>query len=171
MSLLFAYKNNRSSNRRGSRKDAVSSDLYFQILAEGLPPPDLEYRFDQPVNGNKPRQWRMDMAWPGHGQWFVEIQGGEWGTPVICNHCGRPVTRTIRVGRGTAKQQKVVPVREGMHHTRGQGVQDDYEKWATAHLQGWRVIPVTPAMVRDGRALAAVRAALTGQQHIDHLVW
>ena len=47
-------------------------------------------------------------------------------------------------------------------HSRGAGIEKDCEKFNTACALGWRVLRVTPAMVRDGRALAAIEAAMTG---------
>lgn len=38
-------------------------------------------------------------------------------------------------------------------HTRGQGYEQDCEKFSTAAILGWRVLQVTTAMVRDGRAV------------------
>ena len=49
----------------------------------------------------------------------------------------------------------------GGRHTRGQGFENDCEKLNHALLNGWRVLRVTGAMVRDGRALATIEAALS----------
>jgi len=38
-------------------------------------------------------------------------------------------------------------------HTRGKGYEADCEKYSTAAAYGWRVIRVTPGMIRSGRAL------------------
>jgi very-short-patch-repair endonuclease len=48
----------------------------------------------------------------------------------------------------------------GGHHSRGQGIEDDAEKQSTAVSMGWRVMRLTPRMIRDGRALTLVIAAL-----------
>lgn len=45
-------------------------------------------------------------------------------------------------------------------HSRGAGFQADCEKYAEAVLLGWRVLRVTPAMIRDGRALRFAEALL-----------
>ncbi|NIV32688.1 MAG: hypothetical protein GWN58_25550, partial [Anaerolineae bacterium] len=46
-------------------------------------------------------------------------------------------------------------VREaGGRHTRGDGFAKDIEKYNEALLLGWRVLKATPAMIKDGRALA-----------------
>jgi hypothetical protein len=48
-------------------------------------------------------------------------------------------------------------------HSRGDGFERDCEKLAEAQLLGWIVLPVTPAMVDDGRALALLeRRRATG---------
>jgi hypothetical protein len=46
-------------------------------------------------------------------------------------------------------------------HTRGQGFENDCEKYGEALLLGWRVLRVTTSMVRDGRALRLIERALT----------
>jgi hypothetical protein len=40
----------------------------------------------------------------------------------------------------------------GGRHVRGRGFESDCEKYSEAALRGWRVLRVTPAMLRDGRA-------------------
>lgn len=45
-------------------------------------------------------------------------------------------------------------------HQRGKGYEDDCEKYNTAALMGWRVLRFTGDMVKDGRALATLLAAL-----------
>jgi very-short-patch-repair endonuclease len=45
------------------------------------------------------------------------------------------------------------------HHSRGQGIEDDAEKQSTAVSLGWRVMRLTPRMIRDGRAITLVIAA------------
>lgn len=46
-------------------------------------------------------------------------------------------------------------------HSRGKGFERDCEKYNTAALHDWRVLRMTAAMVRDGRALQWVERALT----------
>jgi very-short-patch-repair endonuclease len=48
----------------------------------------------------------------------------------------------------------------GGRHTRGKGYEEDCVKLNAAVLDGWRVLRFTTRMVEDGRALAAVTAAL-----------
>jgi hypothetical protein len=47
----------------------------------------------------------------------------------------------------------------GGRHVRGRGYEADCEKYSEAALRGWRVLRVTPAMLRDGRALALLERA------------
>jgi very-short-patch-repair endonuclease len=46
-------------------------------------------------------------------------------------------------------------------HVRGKGFEADCRKYASALVAGWRVLRVTPAMVREGTALRMVMALLT----------
>lgn len=48
-------------------------------------------------------------------------------------------------------------------HTRGLGYTEDCEKYNQAAISGWLVIRATTAMVADGRALAALRAAFSAR--------
>lgn len=47
----------------------------------------------------------------------------------------------------------------GGRHTRGRGFEADCEKYNRLAVEGWAGLRVTGDMVRDGRALEAVRAA------------
>ncbi len=47
----------------------------------------------------------------------------------------------------------------GGRHVRGKGYVSDCEKYSEAALLGWRVLRVTPAQIKDGRALALVERA------------
>jgi very-short-patch-repair endonuclease len=53
-----------------SKGDAVAL-LLVDLLAEGLPEPETEFRFDTM------RRWRFDLAWVHEGA-AVEIDGGTW---------------------------------------------------------------------------------------------
>lgn len=48
----------------------------------------------------------------------------------------------------------------GGRHVRGRGYEGDCVKYSEAALRGWRVLRVTTAMLRDGRALALLERAL-----------
>lgn len=47
-------------------------------------------------------------------------------------------------------------------HTRGKGFENDLEKYFEAMVRGWRVLRVTPEMVRNGRALGWIERLLKG---------
>lgn len=48
----------------------------------------------------------------------------------------------------------------GGRHTSGAGYERDCEKLNQAAIDGWRVLYITPTMIRDGRALDTVMRAL-----------
>ncbi len=47
-------------------------------------------------------------------------------------------------------------------HTRGQGFDNDCEKYNNATLDGWRVLRVTAKQIDNGEAVAWIRKALDG---------
>jgi hypothetical protein len=48
-------------------------------------------------------------------------------------------------------------------HVRGRGYEADCEKYAEATLRGWKVLRVTPGMLRDGRAMALLKRAFADE--------
>ena len=52
----------------------------------------------------------------------------------------------------------------GGRHVTGTGVEADAEKISTAVALGWRVLRFTPRMIRDGKALTLVLAALSWRE-------
>ena len=52
-------------------------------------------------------------------------------------------------------------------HVRGRGFEKDAEKYNQAALLGWVVLRVTGAMIRDGRAMAYLGAALNSRSRDD----
>ena len=44
-------------------------------------------------------------------------------------------------------------------HTRGPGFESDCEKYSTAAILGWRVIRVTPGMIKIGKAIKLLELA------------
>lgn len=105
-------------------------DLLSQIKLAGLPDPVTEYRFDTK------RKFRFDLCWPAL-LLAVEIEGQN----SLNRHSGK-----WEYGRG--------------RHNRPDGYERDVEKYNTATLLGWRIVRITTKMVRDGRALAIVEAAI-----------
>jgi len=48
----------------------------------------------------------------------------------------------------------------GGRHTQGRAFEADCEKYDEAILMGWRVIRVTPRMIRDGKAIHYIQSLL-----------
>jgi hypothetical protein len=82
------------------------------------------------------RRWRFDLDWKPHGFLVAcEIDGGIW----------------MQTETGRSKG-----------HAHPERFQKDLEKFNEAALYGWLVIRVTPAMIKDGRAIEWLRRALEG---------
>ena len=47
-------------------------------------------------------------------------------------------------------------------HSSGMGITRDCEKACEATILGWRLMPVTPEMIQDGRALNAIERMMGG---------
>lgn len=73
-------------------------------------------------------------------------------------------TRRWRFDFAWPAQRLALEIEGGVYvagrHSRGAGMEGDMEKYAEALVAGWRVLRVTPRMVRDGRAAAWVGRAL-----------
>lgn len=52
----------------------------------------------------------------------------------------------------------------GGRHVRGNGYEQDAEKYNAATLAGWRVLRVTKGMIRDGRALVLLEQAFSSAE-------
>ena len=104
--------------------------LHAELRRSGLPTPDREHYFALALG----RSFRLDFAWPDR-KLAVEVQGGGW-------------MPADKLGR-----------RRGAHGG-GEALERDCEKFALASALGWRVVPVTPAQIKDGRAVRWIEAAL-----------
>lgn len=73
-------------------------------------------------------------------------------------------TRRWRFDLAWPDQQLAVEVEGGVwvggRHVTGKGFEQDCAKYAEAVACGWRVLRVTPAQIRDGRALDWITRAL-----------
>lgn len=78
------------------------------------------------------RQWRFDLSWRPQLV-ACEIEGGIW----------------LQTKTGRSKG-----------HAHPERFESDCEKYNEAALYGWLLIRVTPAMIRDGRALDWLERAL-----------
>lgn len=112
---------------------SAEQEMDVLIRDEGLPVPDREHRFLEH------RRFRFDFAWPDRAV-ALEVEGGT-----------TPHYRTIR-----GRRVKVFAGR----HNRPKGYEDDCTKYSEAAIRGWKVIRVTPQMVRDGRALDFLKRVL-----------
>lgn len=108
--------------------------VFAAVRQAGFPDPVPEHRF------HPARKWRFDWCWPDL-RVALERHGGDW-RPVLCPGCGH--RKTVFVSR---------------HHSRD-GLEADLEKMNAAAVLGWLVVAVTPGMILDGRATAAVLDAL-----------
>lgn len=80
------------------------------------------------------RQWRFDFSWKNVGKLVAcEVEGGIW--------------MQTKTGRSKG-------------HAHPKRFESDCEKYNEAALYGWLVIRVTPAMIRDGRAIDWLERAL-----------
>lgn len=104
--------------------------LHAELRRSSLPTPEREHYFARDLG----RSFRLDFAWPDR-KLAVEVQGGGW-------------MPADKLGR-----------RRGAHGG-GEALERDCEKFALAAALGWRVVPVTPAQIKDGRALRWIEAAL-----------
>jgi hypothetical protein len=78
------------------------------------------------------RRWRFDLAYIP-SLIAIEVDGGGW----------------MKAKDG-----------QGGRHSRGQGIENDCEKYAEAMKLGWRVLRVTPKHVKSGQALAWIQELL-----------
>lgn len=108
--------------------------LVAAVVSNGFPPPEPEYKF------HESRKWRFDLCWVEYGVAF-EREGGTY-VQVSCKQCGKKTSHF-----------------RSRHHDQ-HGMEDDIEKYNAAETAGWRVIRATTPMMRDGRAVTAILAAL-----------
>lgn len=98
------------------------------------------------------------------GEEWLEMALGEANAPAWVSEYRFDPSRRWRADFAFLEARLLVEVEGGAwskgRHTRGQGFEDDCEKYAEAVIQGWRVLRVTTAMVEDGRALGFIMRAL-----------
>lgn len=115
-----------------SPRPAKRPAIEEQIERAGLPVPDVEVRF------HPTRKWKLDYAWPAR-KIALEVEGAVFGRMVV-----------------TVTGEKL---RVGGRHNTGAGMSADCEKYSWAAILGWCVIRATTTMVRDGQAIALLKAA------------
>lgn len=146
----------------GDGKSGLEIAMLRAIRAAGLPEPAREWHFD----------WCCEHEPSLHQRKHPEVHevSGCRGCyelvgHVSCDECaqGRCWQHDFRHGRqwrfdfAYPGLMIALEVEGGTHaagrHTRGEGFEEDCEKYAEALLLGWRVLRVPAAMVDDGRAL------------------
>ena len=96
----------------------------------------------------------------------LQLRAAQLGQGLRREHAFHP-TRRWRFDFAWPADKVAVEV-EGGHwtggrHVRGCGFEADCEKYLEAMVLGWRVLRVTGALVKSGRALAALESMLNGE--------
>jgi len=115
-----------------SIKITASQAMHFLLDEYGIAH-EQEYRF------HSDRAWRFDFAIP-EMKIAIEVEGGTYGAPVVCNNCGMKVSRLTKAGLRYY-------VREGGRHNRGKGFAGDREKYNSAVILGWKVLSFTTEQI------------------------
>ena len=115
--------------------------LLMHIKAEGLPKPELEYKF------HPDRKWRFDLAWPGYR------------SPTILTMVSVEIDGGVFARKGARKCRCCGHVPQGGHNT-GVGFTKNCEKLNAAAELGWRVFRYTPQMVELGEAIRQLKRVL-----------
>jgi very-short-patch-repair endonuclease len=125
--------------------------VFMQLLRNaGLPEPEREFRF------HEERMWRFDFAYPAMNI-AIEVEGGVFGRPVVCNHCKQKVTRTIKDKNGKVR---TVLVTEGSGHNTGAAIKKDAEKYNYAAILGWRVLRFIPDDLHKVETIEMIKEAM-----------
>jgi hypothetical protein len=140
---------------RRSKKDKTADALEDQILAAGLPVPELEYPFAAVIG----RDWRFDYAWPRPYLFAVEVEGALFGGRVINVRSGFEY-RTVKHQKVHVEIDPGTIFRLGGGHNTGERLKRDLEKRAYAAILGYAVLPVMPEQVTDLTAIELIRQAL-----------
>lgn len=131
--------------RAAAARTKWENRLAGELRRSSLPSHEREWEFAAEIG----RAFRFDFAWPEF-KVAVEVQGGGW----------MPADKDGR--------------RRGAHGG-GEALERDCEKHALAAALGWIVVPVTPAQIRDGRAVLwiglVLRAAALGVMARDCETW
>jgi len=123
-------------------------DFQFRVLANGLPLPEMQFKF------HPERKWLIDRAWPVH-KVAVELEGGSNPHIVKCHNCGQ----VLRAKKGDGSPGKALRI-PGFHQTNQ--FQANIEKYNALSAAGWILLRFTNANVYDRPAemVDDIRAAL-----------
>lgn len=79
----------------------------------------------------------------------MEVEGGTRGQAIICNHCGRSPTRTLKNGA-------VMQIKEAIGHATAKGFREDQEKYNAATILGWKKLAFTGDQINSGYAIDTI---------------
>ena len=119
------------NKRQGTKRTDLENDMQAVVDTALSQFPHLA-KPETEYRFHKTRQWRFDFAWPDYVL-AIEAEGGTW----------------LQTTKGFSKG-----------HAHPKRFEDDCEKYNEAALDGWMVLRFTGDMIKDGRALAIVLAAL-----------
>lgn len=113
----------------------LNEDILYIILCGKIGiNPEKQHKF------HPDRKWRFDFAWPDH-KVAIELEGGTFGRPVMCDKCGSKVM--VHTASGS------YPVRAGGRHNSGSGMQADCDKYNSAASLGWFVFRIPTSCRMD----------------------
>jgi len=132
--------------KKETENSKLETILYNQIVEAGLPNPEREYRF------HSTRKWRVDFAFV-QDRVAVELEGGSFGAPIICQTCKKPVMIFRKDG-------KPVVVRRPGRHQDPVSFEKDIEKYNELALEGWTLIRITKKLINEHKAIELIKRAL-----------
>lgn len=90
------------------------------------------------------RKWRFDYAIIDK-KIAIEIEGGNTGNVITCNHCKQKVGRISKSG-------KYILIRGGGRHNSIEGYEKDCYKYNAAAVLGWQMLRYTTNMIKTNPA-------------------
>ena len=132
----------------------VTGEQAVELLLSGH-----HVKFEREYEFNTATKHRFDFAIIyGSVKIGIEVEGGTFGRPVVCDNCHQPVKRRTRSGH-------VYQVREGGRHNTGKGMSEDYRKYNLAECLGWHVLHYTTDMLdkNPGQVLNDVLLLIKGE--------
>lgn len=127
--------------RKGKRpKSGYNSKVVVAYFVEqGLPAPELEYRF------HPDRKWRFDFAWDGY--WGMRANKWKW--------CTHPNANLVMVA---LEVDGGIWINGG--HNRGAQIKKTWEKENEAQIMGWMILKVEPKDLCTEATVALIKRAL-----------
>lgn len=151
----FMAKHERFKRKRkkkgGSKSSKLQQAAETRLNEAGIRPEASEYKA---VTG---RKFRIDFAWPSV-KVGLEIDGGVWGNEIKCHNCHQTVKQKLKNGR-------MMTVRIGGRHNRGEGLMRELEKRALLAAEGWLIIAVTDRQIKDGSMVRWVAQCIDNRRN------